>query len=69
MGKIKSRLIRRTANNLLEKGVSFTEKFEENKRLLVKTIESKKIRNQIAGFLARTMSTGKKPGNIITAKN
>jgi ribosomal protein S17E len=60
MGKIKSRLIRRTANKLVDKGVAFTGRFEDNKKLLVGTIESKKIRNQTAGFLARMMSAGKK---------
>ena len=53
MGKIKSKLIRRTANKLIVKGVKFTEKFEGNKKMLVNTISSKKIRNQVAGFLAR----------------
>jgi ribosomal protein S17E len=53
MGKIKSKLIRRTANTLLKKGIEFTEKFEKNKRLLVNTLPSRKIRNQTAGLLAK----------------
>ena len=54
MGKIKSKLIRRTANTLLKEEIEFTESFEENKRLLGNTImPSKKIRNQIAGLLAK----------------
>ncbi len=61
MGKIKSKLIRRTAKKLLSKGVVFSESFEGNKKMLVSTIESKKIRNQVAGFLARIKSAGKKP--------
>ena len=60
MGKIKSKLIRRTAKKLLSKGVVFSESFEGNKKMLVSTIESKKIRNQVAGFLARIKSAGKK---------
>tara|TARA_Y100000296_G_scaffold85670_1_gene122370 strand:- start:1562 stop:1756 length:195 start_codon:yes stop_codon:yes gene_type:complete len=53
MGKIKSKLIRRTANTLLKKGVEFTEGFEKNKKLLVNTLPSRKIRNQTAGLLAK----------------
>ncbi|HLC87060.1 MAG TPA: 30S ribosomal protein S17e [Candidatus Nanoarchaeia archaeon] len=53
MGKIKSKLVRRTAHTLLERGVEFSEKFDENKGVLRNTMPSKKLRNQIAGFLAR----------------
>ena len=53
MGKIKSKLVRRTANNLLEKGIEFNESFKENKLLLGNSMPSKKIRNQIVGLLAK----------------
>ena len=53
MGKIKSKLIRRTANTLLKKDIEFTESFEKNKKLLVNTLPSRKIRNQTAGLLAK----------------
>jgi len=54
MGKIKSKLVKRTANTLLKKGIQFTEKFEDNKKVLgSNTMPSKKIRNQMAGFLSR----------------
>ncbi|MBA7617102.1 hypothetical protein ES703_24413 [subsurface metagenome] len=53
MGKIKSKLVKRTANELIKKGIQFNESFEENKKILGKTMPSKKIRNQMAGFLAR----------------
>lgn len=53
MGKIKSKLIRRTANELVKRGVSFTDMFEENKKILGATLPSKKIRNQIAGLMAK----------------
>jgi ribosomal protein S17E len=53
MGKIKSKLIKRISNDLIKKGVEFSESFEENKKILGKTMPSKKIRNQMAGFLAR----------------
>ena len=53
MGKIKSKLIRRTANALLEKGIEFSGSFKENKIVLGNSMPSKKIRNQIAGLLAK----------------
>ncbi|MBW6442163.1 30S ribosomal protein S17e [Patescibacteria group bacterium] len=53
MGKIKTKLIKRTTQELIKRGVEFSGDFEENKRILGKTMSSKKIRNQIAGFLVR----------------
>jgi ribosomal protein S17E len=53
MGKIKSKLIKRTAKELIKKGVKFSRSFGENKKTLGKTMPSKKIRNQMAGFLTR----------------
>ena len=53
MGKIKTKLIKKTAANLLKKGIKFTESFEENKKILGNTMPGKKTRNQIAGLLAK----------------
>ena len=53
MGKIKTKLIKRTAKKLIEKGVEFDEDFTKNKRIPGNTMPSKKIRNQIAGYLSR----------------
>lgn len=53
MGKIKSKLVKRTANELIKKGIKFNKNFEDNKEILGKTMPSKKIRNQMAGFLAK----------------
>ncbi|MBI5803546.1 30S ribosomal protein S17e [Candidatus Pacearchaeota archaeon] len=53
MGKIKLKLVRRTADTLLKKGIGFTDAFERNKQILGNTMPSKKIRNQIAGLLAK----------------
>jgi ribosomal protein S17E len=53
MGKIKSRVVRRTADTLLQKGIEFNENFEDNKKILGNNMPSKKLRNQLAGFLAR----------------
>lgn len=53
MGKIKSKLIKRTAKDLVEKGIEFSNNFNKNKKILGSTMPSKKLRNQIAGFLVR----------------
>ena len=60
MGKTKSKTIRRAGENLVKQGISFTTDFEENKRILKKTMPSKKIRNQMAGFLVRLKKQEKK---------
>jgi len=53
MGRIKSKLVKRTANTLLKQENKFSDKFENNKKLLKDLTPSKKIRNQIAGFITR----------------
>ena len=60
MGKIKTKLIKRTAETLIKKNLNFSEDFEKNKKILGKTMPSKKIRNQIAGYLARLKKFEKK---------
>ncbi len=54
MGKIKSKQIRNTAKILVNEGVKFSENFEKNKDVLRGMTISKKIKNQIAGLLAKT---------------
>lgn len=53
MGKIKSKLIKKSGQNLVKKGIPFTENFEYNKKILGNTMPSKKLRNRMAGFLSR----------------
>jgi len=53
MGKIKSKMIKRSAKTLTEKGIKFTDDFEENKKILGNTMPSKKLRNRMAGYLVR----------------
>jgi len=53
MGKIKSKLIKRTARTLRGKDLDFSENFNKNKKILGSTMPSKKLRNQIAGYLSR----------------
>ena len=60
MGKIKSKLIKRTAKTLSNKGIEFSESFDANKKILGNTMPSKKLRNQIAGYLIRVKQAEKK---------
>jgi len=54
MGRIKSTLIKRTSRQLIENAdESFGKTFEENKKALGSTLPSKKMRNKIAGYVAR----------------
>ncbi len=53
MGKIKTKLIKRTSKSLIEGGMEFYPDFEKNKKKLFTGMSSKKVKNQIAGYLAR----------------
>ncbi len=54
MGRIKPKLVKRTSRQLIENSSeSFGKTFEENKKSLGNTIPSKKMRNKIAGYIAR----------------
>ena len=54
MGRIKTKLIKRTSRQLLaQTEESFTKTFEGNKKPLGKTLPSKRVRNKIAGYIAR----------------
>lgn len=53
MGRIKSKLVKKTAKNLLNIENKFTKSFNENKKILFGLIPNKKTRNQIAGYIAR----------------
>ncbi len=53
MGRIKSLLIKKTGRQLAKDMNSFTENFENNKRILKHTMPSKKTRNRIAGYMVR----------------
>jgi ribosomal protein S17E len=54
MGKIKSKMMRRTSEALLkEEEIEFSEDFDKNKKILGDTMPSKKLRNKIAGLISR----------------
>lgn len=53
MGKIKSKMIRKTANALVKENLDFEKDFEKNKAILGKEMPSKRLRNRIAGLISR----------------
>lgn len=54
MGRIKQMMVKRTTKELLKQGLPFSESFEHDKKMLgSNTMPSKKVRNKIAGYLAR----------------
>ena len=56
MGRIKGTLVKRTTKALMQKYKGqFTPSFEENKKVMATVIPGiqKKIRNSVAGFIAR----------------
>jgi len=53
MGRIKSKVVKRTSNLLINEGNHFSEDFDENKGTIKDLMPSKKVRNQIAGQLVR----------------
>ena len=52
MGRIKSTMIKRTGEKLIQKD-TFSADFNDNKRFIDKVMPSKKVRNKIAGYIAR----------------
>ena len=63
MGKVRTTLVKRTARKLLEKYPElFTGDFEHNKKMVSQLIEydSKKLRNQIAGYITHLVNIAKK---------
>lgn len=59
MGRIKSKLVKRTGKSLLNEVNNFTDNFKENQRILIGLFPSKKIRNQIAGYITRKLKSKK----------
>ena len=64
MGKIKSKAVKKSAHIFLNNDIQFSENFNKNKKILGNSMPSKKIRNQMAGFLSRLKKQAKKPLRI-----
>ena len=68
MGRIKSTLIKRTSEKLLEKQIEeFSSDFEKNKKVLGRSMPSKRIRNIISGYISR-LQRQKDSGNAQKSK-
>ncbi len=52
MGRIKTTVIKRTGERLVERE-EFSDNFEQNKKLLNEIMPSKRMRNMIAGYITR----------------
>ncbi|MFA5952986.1 MAG: 30S ribosomal protein S17e [Candidatus Pacearchaeota archaeon] len=59
MGKIKSKQVKRYSQEIIKDGIDFSDNFEKNKKILGKEMPSKKMRNQMAGYLTRYMKKEK----------
>ncbi|ALL00105.1 30S ribosomal protein S17e [Pyrodictium delaneyi] len=67
MGKVRIGIVKRTARKLITLYPDlFTEDFEHNKRVVSQLIEtpSKKLRNQIAGYVTRLVRLYKRTGQL-----
>ena len=68
MGRIKSIMVKRAAQQLLTGEHNFNDSFDHNKKLLGSTMPSKPIRNKIAGYIARLIQAqkaGPRPRKVI----
>jgi len=69
MGKVRIKLIKRVARTLFEKYPGlFTRDFQHNKLVVSKLviIPSKKLRNQIAGYITHLVSISQKAKEVST---
>lgn len=68
MGKVRTALIKRTAKKLLATYPDyFNEDFEHNKKVVrtIVDIQSKRVKNQIAGYITRLVKIYKREGRVI----
>jgi len=62
MGRIKTRLIKRTVKSLLsDENKKFSKDFDKNKKMVTELLEvqSKKLRNVIAGYVTKQIKARK----------
>ncbi|MFH1801682.1 MAG: 30S ribosomal protein S17e [archaeon] len=68
MGKIKSKMIKKSAERLIKENIDFEGEFDRNKKILGSTMPSKKLRNRLAGYIARLKKQEKKKQEILSIK-
>ena len=60
MGRVKSLMIKKAAQQLYEEEPEFSNNFENNKKLLKNTIYYKSVRNKVAGEIVKLKRKEKK---------
>jgi small subunit ribosomal protein S17e len=65
MGKIKSKQVKRSSQELMDSGIEFNENFEKNKKILGSEMPSKKMRNKMAGYLSRFIRRKKQEAKML----
>jgi ribosomal protein S17E len=61
MGRIKTKAVKRASTRLIARDADlFTPEFNHNKKVLGREMPSKKVRNMIAGYIARLRKHNKK---------
>ena len=63
MGKIKSKAVKKTARILLNEDIDFSKDFDKNKKILKSINPSKKVTNQLAGYITRLVKFQKQKIN------
>lgn len=67
MGKIKSKQVKRSVQELLDADIELSEDFEMNKKILGQEMPSKKMRNKMAGYASRFKKQEAKEKAALTA--
>ena len=65
MGRIKTALIKRTARAMMKEVNVFKGDFTTNKNLIGSSMPSKRLRNQIAGYVTRLKQNDKKKREML----
>jgi ribosomal protein S17E len=61
MGRIKSKMIKNAAKELLASNIVFSPDFNDNKKILANHLPSKPVRNKVAGYIARLVKMKNNP--------
>ena len=59
MGRIKSKMVKKAAKQLMGKELALSEDFSNNKKVLGNSMPSKSTRNKIAGYISRLVKMQK----------
>lgn len=68
MGRIKTKMIKNTARQLLAGENVFEDNFEQNKKFLHNLLPSKSVQNKVAGYIARLVRFKKTKTPVIISE-